>query len=137
METEKGKRVKIRFTCRMQDGKVYQVDDRNTLEFVIGAGSVPPALEAGLLGMRPGEHRTVRVPAADLDLFPFPHGSHSTTETPPGIAYDFGPGNGGDVSLSISRKTRHVREPLPVGADLFFEVEMLSVEEQGVEPPRP
>jgi hypothetical protein len=134
METEKGKRVKIRFLCRLQDGRVYQVGDRNTLDFMVGAGSVPPALETGVLGMKRGEHRTIRVPAAEVNLFPFPRGSHFTVEpeTPPGIAYEFGPGDGGDVAESIpATRPRHFREPLPAGADLFFEVEMLAVENPG------
>lgn len=131
METETGKRVKIRFKCKMPDGKVYQVGERDTLEFVIGAGGVPPTLERGILGMKQGEHRTIRVPAAEVNLFPFPRGSHF--ETPPGIAYEFGPGNGGDVAELIpAGKGKHFREPLPAGADLNFEVEMLFVENQAI-----
>ena len=132
METEKGKRVDIRYKCRLEDGRIYLVE-RNTLEFVIGSGIVPPALEAGLLGMKEGDHRIVRVPSAEVELFPFPKGSHFafTSKTPPGVAYEFGPGNGGDVSLSLPGKTRLYREPIPAGEDLFFEVEMLSVRTQG------
>jgi hypothetical protein len=131
MATEKGKRVKIRFRCRLQDGKVYQVGDRDTLEFEIGAGSVPPALEMGVMGMKPGEHRTVLVPAAEVNLFPIPQGSHFTeTKSPPGISYEFGPGEGGDVSESIPLgRASHFREPLPAGADLYFDVEMLAAED--------
>ncbi|HBG05198.1 MAG: peptidylprolyl isomerase [Geobacteraceae bacterium GWC2_58_44] len=127
METANGTRVKIRFKCRLQDGKVYLVGARDTLDFVIGAGSVPPALETGVLGMKPRERRTIRVPAAEVNLFPFPRGSHFAmeTESPPGTGYEFGPGEGGDVSLSLSKP---FREPLPTGADLYFEVEMLAVE---------
>ncbi|HBA88385.1 MAG TPA: peptidylprolyl isomerase [Geobacter sp.] len=130
METGNGKRVSIRYKCRVEDGRLYLVGEHNTLEFVIGARKVPPSLEAGLLGMKQGDHRIVRVPASEGDLFPFPAGSHlafngaSTT-----TAYDFGPGNGGDVSLLLPGKTRRHREPLPPGQDLLFEVEMLSVEE--------
>jgi len=127
METANGTRVKIRFKCRLLDGKAYLVGARDTLEFVVGAGSVPPSLEMGVLGMRERERRTIVVPAAEVSLFPFPRGSHFAreTESPPGTAYEFGPGEGGDVSLSISKP---FREPLPLGADLFFEVEMLAVE---------
>ena len=135
METEKGKRVDIRYKCRLEDGRIYLVE-RNTLEFVIGSGIVPPALEAGLLGMKEGDHRIVRVPSVEVELFPFPKGSHFafTSKTPPGVAYEFGPGNGGDVSLSLPGKTRLYREPIPAGEDLFFEVEMLSVRDAGLVP---
>ena len=132
MKTEKGKMVKIRFKCSTRDGRVYQVGERDTLQFVVGAGAVPPALETGILGMNPGECRTIRVPAAEADLFPFPTGSHfEGTVTPPGIVYQFGPGEGGDVAETIpAGKGKHLREPLPAGADLFFDVEMLAVENQ-------
>ena len=118
----------------MQSGRVYHVGDRDTLEFSIGSGSIPCALEMGILGMKPGEHRTILVPAAEINLFPFPKGSHFAADknTPPGIGYEFGPGEGGDVSQSIpSVEARYLREPIPAGADLIFEVEMLAVEDQG------
>lgn len=127
METANGTKVKIRYKCKLPNGKVYLVGAKDTLEFVIGAGAVPPALEMGVLGMRAREHRSIMVPAAEVNLFPFPRGSHFAfeTESPPGTAYDFGPGDEGDVSLSISKP---FREPLPAGVDLYFEVEMLAVE---------
>jgi hypothetical protein len=131
MEAERGKRVTIRYKCRLQDGRVYQVGDHDTLEFVVGLARIPSALEAGIMGMQPGEHRTIRVPAAEVNLFPFPRGSHfaAATTGPPGIAYDFEPGEGGDVSLSLPL-VKHFREPLPAGADLYFEVGVLAVETQ-------
>ena len=132
METGTGKTVNIRYKCRLEDGRVYLVGERNTVEFVVGDGRVPPALEQGLLGMVPGDHRIVRVPAAEANLFPFPMGSHFafSTERAPGVAYDFGPGAGGDVSLSLPGRPREYREPLPAGHDVFFEVEILSVEDR-------
>lgn len=132
METQAGKRVNIRYKCRLEDGRVYLVGEHNTLEFVVGTGRVPSSLEQGLLGMSQGDHRIIRVPAAEANLFPFPLGSHFafSLEKNPGIAYDFGPGAGGDVSLSLPAKHRDCREPLPNDHDLFFEVEMLSVEER-------
>ena len=129
METAQGKKVSIRYKCRLEDGKLYQVGEKDRLQFVVGDGTIPPSLEAGIIGMQPAEQRTVRLPAAEVNRFPFPKGAHFAVdaETPPGIAYDFGPGEGGDVSLSIP--PRHFREPIPPGADLLFEVEMLEVKE--------
>jgi len=136
METEAGKRVNIRYKCRLDDGRVYLVGERNTLEFVVGAGRVPPALEQGLMGMAQGDHRVIRVPANEANLFPFPMGSHFafSTDRSLGVAYDFGPGLGEDVSLSLGRG-RDYREPIPPGEDVFFEVEMLSVEDGGKSSP--
>lgn len=130
MQTEIGKRVTIRYKCRLEDGRVYLVGERNTLEFVMGAGQVPRALETGMLGMKEGDYRVVRVPSAEAEFFPFPKGSHFafSTDTPPG-AYDFGPGVGGDVSLTVAAKTKDYRQPIPAGCDLLFELELLSVQD--------
>lgn len=138
MEMDYGKRVTIRYKCRLGDGRVYLVGERNTLEFVVGSGRVPRALESGLVGMREGDHRVVQVPYPEAELFPFPNGSHFafSTKGAPGVAYDFGPGAGGDVSLSLPGKPKDYREPLPKGEDVFFEVEMLRVEEDGAPPRR-
>jgi FKBP-type peptidyl-prolyl cis-trans isomerase len=132
MQTEAGKRVNIRYKCRLEDGRVYLVGEHNTLEFVVGTGKVPSSLEQGLLGMSQGDHRIIQVPAVEANLFPFPMGSHFafSTERAPGVAYDFGPGTGGDVALSLPGRNRDYREPIPTGHDVFFEVEMLSVEER-------
>lgn len=132
MQTEIGKRVNIRYKCRLEDGREYLVGERNTLEFVVGSGRVPRALEAVVLGMKEGDYRVVRVPSAEAEHFPFPKGSHFafSTETPPGIAYDFGPGVGGDVSLSMPGQARYYRQPIPAGCELLFEVEMLSVRDE-------
>lgn len=129
MEVEHGRRVLIRYQCRLRDGRVYQVGEHDTLEFVVGVARIPAALELGILGMKPGERRTIRVPGAEVNLFPFPKGSHFTTvsQSPPGVCYDFAPGEGGDVLQSIPLG-KHFREPFPAGADLIFEVELLTVE---------
>lgn len=134
METDRNRRVKIRFRCRLENGRECLAGD-TTLELVLGSGELPPALEKGLIDMKPGEHRKILVPAAEVEAFPFPKGSHlaGEIETPPGIAYEFGPGNGGDVAESIpSARRRTTRKPLPAGADLCFEVEMLSLQGQSV-----
>jgi hypothetical protein len=132
MEAVKGKRVQIRFDCRLKNGIESLVGGGATLEFMIGAGSIPPVLESGILGMKPGERRTVMLPAAEANRFPFPEGTRFAVEgkTPPGIAYEFGPGDAGDVSESIPRgEAPGLHEYLPAGADIYFEIEMLAVDD--------
>ena len=130
MATERGKKVKIRVTCRSQQGEFYRVGERDTLEFTLGADRMPAALEAGLRGMTSGERRNILVPAAEVKQFPFAKlsGFLSDTKTPPGIAYEFGPGNGGDVLQSISGGEPKSLRNIPDGVDLIFEVEMLKPE---------
>lgn len=128
METGKTGKVKIRYACSLADGKVYDVGDRNMLDVVWGETKLPPTLERALLGMKPGERQTVRVPAVEANLFPYPKGSHFEKPTPPGVGYEFGPGEGGDVSVSIPPTP--IRDPLPPGADMLFDVEVLEIDQR-------
>ena len=137
MEAEEGKRVRISFTCKLEDGTIYHIAERDTLEFIVGQGNILPSLEMGILGMKPGEHRTIRVPGAEAEQFPFdedaaPTGGHfpAGAVRSTKFGYDFGPGEGGDddVYLSIpAAPTRPLREPLAAGSNLIFEVKMIAV----------
>jgi len=144
MEAEKGKRVRISFICKLEDGTSYHIADRNWLEFVVGKGNTLPSLESGVLGMKPGEQRTIRVPGAEIEEFHFDEAEALTQgHFPSGAArtpkfeYDFGPGEGAgdDVYLSIpTEPTRTGRKGPASGADLFFEVEMVAVADADEKP---
>ena len=125
METERAKTVKIRYRCRLADGSEVRIGDGDIVEMTAGAGKLPAGFDNALLETLPGQHFQTRVAAAEIPACPWLKGAYLVTdrETPPGMAYDFGPGDGGDVSLAIPPK--HVHEPLPPGADLFFEIEVL------------
>lgn len=143
MEAEEGKRVRISFICKLEDGTIYDMADRDTLEFTIGQGNTLPSLEMGVLGMKPGEHRTIRVPSSEAEEFSFDEDEAPTEgHFPAGTGgsehygYDFGPGDetGDDVYLTVpSAPTRALRERPPAGSDLIFEVDLISVEEADLE----
>lgn len=144
MEAEEGKRVTISFICRLEDGTIYDFADRDTLEFIVGQGNTLPSLEMGVLGMKPGETRSIVVPAAEVEEFPFDEDEAPTEGHFPagssgggsGFGYEFGPGDGADddVYLTIPEApTRSVRQGPPAGSDLFFEVELISVEDADLE----
>lgn len=130
MEAQKGKRVMIRFQCKLQDGTVCHVGESETQKFVLGTGTMAPSFEEGIMGMRLGERRQIRVPAEEVRSLSFAKAVES--ETPPGISYEFGPGDGGDVDEYIPPRPRHPRPVIPAGADLFFDVELVGVEEPSV-----
>ena len=71
MEAEEGKRVSISFICKLEGGTISDIALRDPLEFVIGQGNTLPSLETGVLGMKAGDCRTIRVPAAEVEEFPF------------------------------------------------------------------
>lgn len=73
-QAKKGDRVKLHFTGKLEDGTVFDstedcdCDDcgceEGPVEFVIGEGEMAPGLEEAVVGMSPGESKTVKVPAA-------------------------------------------------------------------------
>ncbi|MBJ6726115.1 FKBP-type peptidyl-prolyl cis-trans isomerase [Geomesophilobacter sediminis] len=140
MEAEEGKRVRISFICKLEDGTIYDIADADTLEFVVGQGNTLPTLEMGVLGMKPGDHRVIRVAASEAEEYPFdedeaPTDSHfSAGARGPSFGYDFGPEDGGDVYLTMpAAPTRPLQVRRKVASDLYFDVEMISVEEAELE----
>ncbi len=62
-KVEKGDTVIIGYTGKLEDGTVFDsTDGKNPLEFTVGDGDVVPGLEEGVLGMAPGETKTIIVP---------------------------------------------------------------------------
>jgi peptidylprolyl isomerase len=143
MEAEEGKRVSINFICKLEDGTISDIALRDPLEFVIGQGNTLPSLETGVLGMKAGDCRTIRVPAAEVEEFPF-NEDEAPTEAHfpagagriPELQYDFGPSEGGDddVYMAAQEESNEPHSNLTAtGPDFFFEVEMISVEDDNLE----
>lgn len=58
--------VQIRFTGKLKDGSVFDGSGAgNPFELRIGDNSVIPGLEKAVLGMRPGERKSVRIEPED------------------------------------------------------------------------
>lgn len=64
---EAGNKVRVRYTCALDDGTVVDssVKQGGTFEFVVGSERVLSGVNRAVLGMRTGEHRRVVVPAAE------------------------------------------------------------------------
>jgi peptidylprolyl isomerase len=58
--------VKVHYTVALaSDGKVFESSSGGApLEFVVGAGQMIPGFDSAVIGMSPGENKTVTVPAA-------------------------------------------------------------------------
>ena len=62
MRAEKGKRVKVQFVGRLEDGTVFsEAPAEKPLDFVLGNEGVIPGFVEALCGMEPGEKKTVHV----------------------------------------------------------------------------
>ncbi|MCH7745949.1 MAG: FKBP-type peptidyl-prolyl cis-trans isomerase, partial [Chloroflexi bacterium] len=63
-QASSGDSVRIHYTGRLNDGTVFDSSrEREPLEFTIGQHQVIPGFENGVIGMEPGESKTVEIPA--------------------------------------------------------------------------
>ncbi|NIQ37184.1 MAG: peptidylprolyl isomerase [Proteobacteria bacterium] len=62
--TKPGDRVQIHYTGRLEDGTIFdRSHDRAPLEFTAGGDEVIPGVSQAVLGMKPGDSKTVTVDA--------------------------------------------------------------------------
>ncbi len=63
-QAKPGDTVRIRYTGRLDDGTVFETSyESKPLRFKIGKSRLMPAFQGAVVGMRPGESRTVNVTA--------------------------------------------------------------------------
>jgi len=66
MQAKKGDRIKVHYTLKLKDGKTVESShDSKPLECTLGTGEIIPGFENGVIGMAPGESKTVNVPVED------------------------------------------------------------------------
>ena len=59
-----GDTVSVHYTGKLDDGTVFDSSvDRDPLQFTVGEGQVILGFEEAVVGMRPGESKTVKIPA--------------------------------------------------------------------------
>ena len=73
-QVKEGDKVKVHYTGRLEGGEVFDSSecfedecgcDTGPMEFTIGEGSVIPGFEEAVIGMSPGETKTVTIPVDD------------------------------------------------------------------------
>ena len=70
-KAELGQRVRVHYSGKLEDGSEFDSSESDgPIELTIGEGDALPAFEQALIGMAPGDTRTVHVPAAEA------HGLH-------------------------------------------------------------
>ena len=56
--------VRVHFTGRLEDGTVFDTSaERGPYEFTIGESRIVPGFAQAVIGMKPGESKTVEIPA--------------------------------------------------------------------------
>lgn len=65
-EAEAGDTVKVHYTGKLDDGSVFDSSShRDPLELTIGKKRLIPAFEQAIVGMKPGESKTVKIQHED------------------------------------------------------------------------
>jgi peptidylprolyl isomerase len=138
-QVEDGNTVKVHYTGKFEDGTVFDTSgDRDPLEFTIVRGRLIPGFEQAVIGMSPGESKTVNIPAGEaygqhnaemlteVDRSQFP--AHLNPEVGQQLQIDR---DGQTVvvtvaSVSESTVTLDANHPL-AGKDLIFDIQLVEI----------
>ncbi|HPR62868.1 MAG TPA: peptidylprolyl isomerase [Thermoanaerobaculia bacterium] len=65
-KVKSGDTVKVHFTGKLSDGSIFDSSqEEGPLEFTIGEETLIPAFEQALIGMKPGESKTITIACED------------------------------------------------------------------------
>ena len=65
-QAKSGDTVKVNYTGKLNDGSIFDTsENREPLQFKIGAGHVIPGFEQAVVGMTPGDSKDIEIPAKD------------------------------------------------------------------------
>jgi peptidylprolyl isomerase len=65
-QAKTGDTVKVHYTGKLDDGTVFDSSaGRDPLEFKIGEGRLIPDFEQAVVGMNPGESKTIQIPSGN------------------------------------------------------------------------
>lgn len=140
-EAKQGDKVKVHYSGSLQDGTVFDTSQgRPPLEFTIGEGEVIPGFEAAVVGMEPGDSKTVTVEPpegygersrdlmVDVERARFP----ADMEVEVGRQIQIQQADGSPRVATIARVdegsvTLDVNHPL-AGKDLTFDIELVEID---------
>lgn len=64
VQAKEGDTVRVHYTVKLGDGTIIgSTIDHEPLQFTIGNGQILPSFEAAVIGMNPGESKTIEIPA--------------------------------------------------------------------------
>ena len=140
-QAKHGDTVKVHYRGKLHDGSVFDATfDREPLQFTIGGGQIVPGLEEAVVGMNPGDSKTMELPVekgfgrhredlvvvvaksklADLDLEPKVGELISIPQS------DGTPVDATVVEVTESEVTMDFNHPL-AGEDLSFDIELVDI----------
>ncbi|UCB53108.1 MAG: peptidylprolyl isomerase [Candidatus Zixiibacteriota bacterium] len=137
---KKGDKVKVHYTGSLEDGTVFDTSaERGPYEFTIGESRIVPGFAEAVIGMKPGQSKTVEIPAknaygphrkdmiAKIERSKLP--AHLNPEIGQRLRIDQADGQkipATVIKLSASTVTLDANHPL-AGKDLIFDIELLEI----------
>ncbi len=141
MAAKQGDTVKVHYTGKLKDGTVFDSSrERDPLEFKIGSGSLIAGFENGVIGMAPGDSKTLEINPEegygerrdDLTVTVEKERLPENINVEVGQALRMERENGSTIDVVVSdvgeaEVTLDANHPL-AGKTLLFEVELVEVE---------
>lgn len=139
-QAKNGDTVKVHYTGKLNDGTVFDSSaDGEPLEFIIGEGQLIQDFEEAVIGMNPGESKTVQIPSDNaygphreemlivIDRSKFPEGLEPRIDQQLQVRHP----NGQEsvvkvVDISDTNVTLDANHPL-AGEDLTFEIQLTEI----------
>jgi len=139
-QAKNGDRVKVNYTGKFEDGTIFDSSTgRDALEFTLGAGEVILGFEQTVLGMNPGENRSVEIPAVqayglhreeyvfEVERSMFPPDLNPQVGQQLSIRHENGHSTPVQVvSAGESKVTLDANHPL-AGKNLIFAIELVAI----------
>jgi len=139
-EAKKSDKVKVHYTGKLENGMVFDSSlDREPLEFEIGKGDIIQGFEEDVVGMNPGDSKTIEIPvekaygprneelAIEIQRNQFPDG----IEPEVGQQLESEQEDGEVILFTVTSVTDSIvnldaNHPL-AGRDLSFEIELVEI----------
>ena len=135
-----GDTVRVQYTAKLEDGRVFAAEQQDEgVSFTLGKGEVIEGLERTVLGMKPGETKTIEVPPERgfglhdaKQLIPVPrHQLPDGVEVKPGVQLSLQRPDGEVQAVFIAdvsedRVVLDANHPL-AGKELTLEVTLLDI----------
>ena len=139
-QAKEGDTVKVHYTVKLGDGTVIgSTSDQEPLKFKIGEGQIIAGFEQALVGMNPGESKTIEILAADAfgprqeEMVVQIDRQQLPAEVKPQIGeqLQFDREGGGTVTVTVTKVSEEsitidANHPL-AGKDLTFDIRFLEV----------
>ncbi len=139
-EVKTGDKIKVHYHGRLDDGTTFDSSEgREPLEFEVGSGMVIPGFDSGVIGMTPGQKKTITIPVDEAygpvqeEMYmEFPINRFPEDMKPEvGMSLNMTNGSGQAIPVVIAEVQDEVvildaNHPL-AGEDLTFDLELVEI----------